>query len=79
MNAEQKRIFDALRGDRGFVTWEEMADEVEAMIAENARLKKAVEEARVIAKMVVSTLEEKDSPFTILISKEWLKEYGKEL
>ena len=31
MNPEQKRIFDAIRGDRGFVTWEEMADEVEAM------------------------------------------------
>ena len=51
---------------------------MDLLIEENERLKKAVDEARVIAKMVVSTLEEKDSPFTILISKEWLKEYGKE-
>ena len=76
MNTEQKRIFDALRGDRGFVTWEEMADEAEAMIAENARLKKAVEEADDLLRYVNTNISPLN-PFTQNI-KIWLKEYGKE-
>ena len=76
MNAEQKRIFDALRGDRGFVTWEEMADEVEAMIAENARLKKAVEEATLLLAIPENT---RKSFGHVEVKKKWLKEYEKEM